>query len=165
MRTTGPMSVKLAAIQLHDVQGDDAVAIERIRDAMTEADRARVDILCFPECFLQGYTLDEAETRSRAMNLASPRFHRVLRVLADHEVTVILGVIEQDAGRWFNTAVVIHRGRLLGRYRKAHLFEANFRPEPNLRCSRQAICSSASTSVTTLGSAMALESSPGKVRA
>lgn len=34
-----------------------------------------------------------------------------------------MGLIEAEAGRLFNTAVVIERGRVIGRYRKAHLLD------------------------------------------
>lgn len=35
-------------------------------------------------------------------------------------------MVEEDAGKYFNTAVVVKNGKLLGRYRKVHLFEQNF---------------------------------------
>jgi len=35
---------------------------------------------------------------------------------------IVMGLIELEAGRLFNTAVVVDRGVLIGRYRKAHLF-------------------------------------------
>jgi predicted amidohydrolase len=31
-------------------------------------------LICFPECFLQGYLTDEACARRVALDLASPRF-------------------------------------------------------------------------------------------
>ena len=34
---------------------------------------------------------------------------------------VVMGLIEVDHGRLFNTAIVVDRGTLVGRYRKAHL--------------------------------------------
>ena len=37
-------------------------------------------------------------------------------------------MIEEDDGKYFNTAIVIQNGRLLGKYRKVHLFEPNFQP-------------------------------------
>ena len=34
---------------------------------------------------------------------------------------IVMGMIEEEDGRLFNTAIVVDRGTLLGRYRKAHL--------------------------------------------
>jgi predicted amidohydrolase len=48
---------------------------------------------------------------------------------------LVFGLIEIDDGRLFNTAVVVHRRELIGRYRKAHLlsrercFDAGCSPE------------------------------------
>jgi predicted amidohydrolase len=36
---------------------------------------------------------------------------------------LVFGLIEVDDGRLFNTAVVVHRRALVGRYRKAHLLD------------------------------------------
>ncbi len=51
----------------------------------------------------------------------------ILDQLADFKAAAILGLIEEDDGGYFNTAVVIQRGNLLGKYRKVHLFEENFK--------------------------------------
>jgi predicted amidohydrolase len=34
---------------------------------------------------------------------------------------IVIGLIEVEEGRLFNTAVVVDRGVLIGRYRKVHL--------------------------------------------
>jgi 5-aminopentanamidase len=77
---------------------------------------------------LQGYTLGNRETEERAFDLVSPQFQRILSTLAGHKVTIILGLIEKDADAFYNTAAVIRQGKLLGTYRKVHLFERNFQP-------------------------------------
>lgn len=122
------MSYKIGAIQAQDIQGDIPAALTVISDAMHEADHQQVDILCFPECFLQGYTLDETETKARAISPDSQAFQDVLARLKKHKVTIILGMIERGSKGIYNTAAVIRQGKLLGTYRKVHLFEQNFRP-------------------------------------
>lgn len=122
------MQHKIAAVQLQDIQDNNPAALEVICKAMNNADSNAVNVLCFPECFLQGYTLDEAETRTRAINLTSNQFNRILDKLSTYKVTIVLGVIEEDADAYFNTAVIIKHGKLLGKYRKVHLFETNFQP-------------------------------------
>ncbi len=122
------MAYEIGAIQLEDIQGDIDAALQAIVQAMKLADAHDIDILCFPECFLQGYTLDNTETAQRALDLTSGEFKLLLRKLAAYQVTIILGLIEKDVGAYYNTAVVIRRGNLLGRYRKVHLLEKNFQP-------------------------------------
>lgn len=122
------MSYKIGTIQAQDIQGDIPAALKVISDAMHEADSQQIDILCFPECFLQGYTLNVAETKARAISTGSQAFQDVLNRLVKHKVTIILGMIERGSKGIYNTAAVIRQGKLLGTYRKVHLFEQNFRP-------------------------------------
>lgn len=122
------MSYKIGAVQAQNIQGDVPASWNVIRRAMDEADHKGVDLLCFPECFLQGYTLDAKETEERAFDLMSPEFKAALGAISKHKVTVVLGVIEKDTDGYYNTAAVIRQGELLGTYRKVHLFERNFQP-------------------------------------
>lgn len=122
------MSVKIAAFQAQDIQGDVPAAMRIISQAMWQADEENVNVLCFPECFLQGYTLDAKETEKRAFDLASPELETALSTIAGYKVSIILGIIEKDADNYYNTAIVIRHGKILGKYRKIHLFERNFQP-------------------------------------
>lgn len=122
------MSWKVGAVQPEDIQNDIPAALTVINDYMKRADEQNTDILCFPECFLQGYTLDIKGTEERALSLHSPQFEEILEQLSSYKATAILGLIEEDCGDYFNTAVVIQQGKLLGKYRKVHLFEENFKP-------------------------------------
>lgn len=119
---------KIAAVQAQDIQGDIKAALRSIHEAMTRADSESIDILCFPECFLQGYTLNGKETKERALDLTSSQFKEILHTLANYKVTIVLGLIEKDAEGFYNTAAVIQQGKLLGTYRKVHLFERNLQP-------------------------------------
>lgn len=121
------MNVNIGAAQLEDIQNDMPAALTVIQTQMKQADDQSVAILCFSECFLQGYTLDKNETKQRALNLQSQQFSEILKLLSAYNVTAILGLIEEDNGDYFNTAVVIRQGELLGKYRKVHLFEENFK--------------------------------------
>lgn len=122
------MSYKIGAVQVQDTQGDISASLRIVHEAMQRADDEDVNILCFPECFLQGYTLDDAETKERALDLHSSQFKEILGTLAKYKVTIILGLIEKEAKGFYNTAAVIQGGKLLGTYRKVHLFEHNFQP-------------------------------------
>jgi predicted amidohydrolase len=94
-----------------------------------EAEAAR--LVCFPECFLQGYFVqDEMQARRHAVDLGSSTFERALKRLANVNPILVFGLIEMDAGQLFNTAVVVDSGRLVGSYRKTHLLdgESMFQP-------------------------------------
>ena len=80
-----------------------------------------VDVLLFPECFLQGYLVDEVHLRRYAMDLSSAQFAAILQRLSGIEQALVFGVIEERDDQYFNTAVVVVRGTLVGAYRKTYL--------------------------------------------
>jgi predicted amidohydrolase len=113
--------MKIAACQLPDVQNDIDHALSLIELSAADAQRHAVDLVCFPECFLQGYDVSAEYVASAAIDLTSQTFERMLRRLERFEPVIVFGLIEKEGGRFYNTAVVIERGTLVTRYRKAHL--------------------------------------------
>ena len=57
------------------------------------------------------------------MDLGSQAFAAVMSRLADAGPMIVMGMIEVQGEALFNTAVVIEKGKLIGRYRKAHLLK------------------------------------------
>jgi len=119
--------MRIGACQTPEVLGDVERAIGIVRDLAESAD---ADLLLFPEAFLQGYLVTEEHVGRHALALGSPEFAAVLGALAGLRPLLVIGVLERDGPRFHNTAVVIDRGRLAGRYRKTHLTpgEAVFTP-------------------------------------
>jgi predicted amidohydrolase len=80
-----------------------------------------VDMLLFPECFLQGYLVQSRHLSRYALDLTATSFHAILDRLSSIRPTLVFGVIEQRGAAYFNTAVVVRHGALQGFYRKTHL--------------------------------------------
>jgi predicted amidohydrolase len=116
-------TVRIAAAQTleyrENVEAALTCALHMIRKA--EAEGAR--LLCFPEGFLQGYLTEYEAARRAAMDLGSQAFAAVMSRLADAGPMIVMGMIEVQDEALFNTAVVIEKGKLIGRYRKAHLLK------------------------------------------
>jgi len=127
---TGPLmtGLRVAACQTPEILGDVEAALTCIEEYAADAPDA--DLLLFPECFLQGYLVEPDHLHRYAIDLRSAEFAVIRHRLARIKAVLVLGVIERDAGRLFNMAVVLDNGRLLGRYRKTHLVpgEALFAP-------------------------------------
>lgn len=66
------------------------------RKVCQEGERAGGSVVCFPECFLQGYVVKEAFARGHAMNLASAAFTQVLQRLADLSPMLVFGLMEEE---------------------------------------------------------------------
>jgi predicted amidohydrolase len=113
--------VRIAAAQTPEFRQDLDAALAWAARTAGEADEAGAALLIFPEGFLQGYLTEEAPARRHALDLKSAAFAAVLGRLANYRAMMVMGLIEEAGGRLYNTAVVIERGRLLGRYRKTHL--------------------------------------------
>jgi predicted amidohydrolase len=117
------MSTKVAACQVPDIRENIDNSLEWIEKFAKQAEDKGVSIVCFPECFLQGYLTDEQSAKKYAVNLASVTFKTILQRLIKYKPTIVFGLIEQENGSLFNTAAVIKDGKLLGKYRKTHLLE------------------------------------------
>ena len=115
--------VKVAACQVPYVQEDINAALACITEFAAKAGAEGIQLLCFPECFLQGYLLEKEKAQLHALDLGSPEFEQVLARLPASGPVLVIGMIETDHGRLFNTAIVVEQGKLLGRYRKTHLLK------------------------------------------
>lgn len=112
---------RIAAAQTPEFREDLDAALAYAAAVIADAQAQGADLLVFPEGYLQGYLTDEEPARRHALDLSSPQFEALLARLPTTGPTIVLGLIEEDAGALFNTAVVIHAGQLIGRYRKTHL--------------------------------------------
>ncbi|HEX8345472.1 MAG TPA: carbon-nitrogen hydrolase family protein [Actinoplanes sp.] len=113
--------MRVGACQTPEILGDVDAAVAVIRACADRADAADVDLLLFPECFLQGYLVTHRHVHSHAFDVASAEVATVLARLADIRQTLIVGMIERWRDRYYNTALVVSGGRVTGRYRKAFL--------------------------------------------
>lgn len=88
--------------------------------------RGRADIVIFPELFTTGYNRELLDHRRLAEPLdASPSLERLATAAAEAEIAVTGTILERVADAVYDTAIVIDRdGRLVGRYRKTHLYPA-----------------------------------------
>lgn len=114
-------TVRIAAAQTIEFREDIEAALNCATDVAARAKAEGGSLLCFPEGFLQGYLTEETPARRNALDLASPAFETVLNRLPKTGPIIVMGLIEVDNGQLFNTAIVVDRGAVIGRYRKAHL--------------------------------------------
>lgn len=114
-------TVRIAAAQTPEFREEPDAALDWAAEIAAQAQDAGAALLCFPEGFLQGYLTDEAAARRHALDLVSPAFGAVLERLPKAGPMIVMGLIEVEDGALFNTAVVVDRGAVIGRYRKTHL--------------------------------------------
>jgi predicted amidohydrolase len=113
--------MRIGACQTPEILADVDAAVRVVRDFAGRTDSAGIDLLLFPECFLQGYLVTDQHVRGQAFEIGSSAFSSVLTRLAGLRQMLVVGMIEQADGRYYNTAVVITGGQVIGRYRKTFL--------------------------------------------
>lgn len=90
-----------------------------------EGEDKNIDLLLFPECFLSGYILDESYRAAYAFDFESEQFAEVLNELKNVKPVLVFGLCEKQAGKLYNSAVVVDKGKIVGVYRKMHLIGSN----------------------------------------
>ena len=119
-------SLNIATVQCLAIQGHPNKVVSLICKTLEQAEAENIDIICFPECYLQGYYHDKESIRKNAISLSSVEFASVLDRLKHYRPTIILGLIEERRGKILNTAVVIEKGKVIGSYNKVHLNETKY---------------------------------------
>lgn len=113
--------MKVAACQLPEIRNDMRRAMVLIEAQTLAAQREGASLICFPECFLQGYTVDPDYVGNVAIELNPPAFDSMLKALKHLEPVIVVGLIEKDGSRFYNAALAIKRGKIVAHYRKTYL--------------------------------------------
>ena len=98
--------------------------LAKVVAGLERADRERVEIVCFPECFLTGYPDTEELARRDAFAVDSSAMMTVLDRTGPFQATCIVGFNELRGPELYNTAAVIQNGHLLGTYSKCTAYQA-----------------------------------------
>src|SRR5262249_39601479 len=115
--------MRIGHCQLVSAPGDFDGNLARVVAGLERADRDRVDIVCFPECFLTGYQDTEAAVRKSAFAADAPQMMKLLDRTRKFAATAIVGYNEVRGKDLYNTAVVLHKGHVLGSYSKCSAYQ------------------------------------------
>ena len=113
--------MKVAAYQAPLLEGGSMEVIERLREQVAVCEAERVEILCCPETVLGGLADYAREPSELAFGVENGAIEKVLAPLTSDTVSTIVGITESsESGALYNTAVIFHRGTVIGRYRKVY---------------------------------------------
>ena len=105
----------------------DVYVADPLRNAASVVDVARplsddgVAVAVFPELALTGYAIEDLFGQDAVLDAVQAALGDIVAASADLLPVLIVGAPLRQGGRLFNTAVVIHRGRVLGVVPKIHL--------------------------------------------
>jgi predicted amidohydrolase len=114
--------MRIGHCQLESRTGDFEANLAKLIRGLERADRDRVEVVSFPECFLTGYPDREQLARQSAFAADSPQMLRLLDRTARFEATFIVGFNEARGHDLYNTAAVVHKGHVLGTYSKCSAY-------------------------------------------
>jgi predicted amidohydrolase len=114
--------MRIGHCQLESKPGDFDANLGKVVQGLERADKDRVEIVCFPECFLTGYMDREEPVRKSAFAVDSPQMMKLLDKTAKFEATFIVGFNESRGKDLYNSAVVVQKGHILGTYSKCSAY-------------------------------------------
>jgi len=114
--------VKIAAVQMDPKITENSGNLDRIMSEMKVAADKGSDLIVFPECALTGYVFASLEEAMPFMEtIPGPSTDKLAACCQELGIHVTVGLLEIDADKCFNAAVLIGPQGLVGKYRKNHL--------------------------------------------
>lgn len=116
--------MRVAVIQMDCVLGEVTPNLDKIEHFAEAAARLDADLAVFPECATTGYFIaDRLEALAEAPD--GPTMRRLAAVARRHHLHLAVGLVIAEGGRVYDAQALIGpTGKVLGLYRKVHLFAA-----------------------------------------
>lgn len=116
--------VRLGVAQIQPIVSKVEENLQRISSVLNKATSNDVEILVLPELANSGYVFNNQEEAWKSSEeIPSGNTSEVLREWSKRNRMVVCGVCERHDENLYNSAVAFGDGKLLGTYRKIHLFD------------------------------------------
>lgn len=113
---------KIAAVQMDCRLGDVAANRDKVLVRIDEAARLGATVVVFPECVLTGYAFNSlAEAMPHGESVHGPSIAAIASACAKSKVFAVIGMLEREAERLFNSCVLLGPNGVVASYRKIHL--------------------------------------------
>lgn len=116
------LKVKIAAVQTDIKLMDIDYNLDNIIKNSTTAAKNGAQLIVFPECTLTGYVYSSREEALPFMEtIPGPCTDKLSSACKKLGVYIVVGLLEKDKHKYYNSAALIGPDGLIGRYRKVHL--------------------------------------------
>jgi len=116
------MGPVVAVAQLPSSLGDVDENLRRLEEAARRAAEQTIDLVVFPECHLTGYMFENAATaRAHALVVDGPEIEAVRRICRSTRIEIVIGFLERDGDRMYNSAALVGPDGVMGVHRKRRL--------------------------------------------
>ena len=120
--------IKIATAQFENRSGDKDYNLGVIRQLAGEAAHAGAQVIAFHECSVTGYTFARHLSREQMLEVSEyipdgPSIRALQEIAAEHNIVVLAGLFEKDAGdKMYKAYVCVDKSGLVAKYRKLHPF-------------------------------------------
>ena len=114
------MTLKIALAQTNFLVGNITANVNNIiKAAIYARDELSADIIVFPELTITGYPAEDLLLRADFIAAANNAVYQLAEQVTG--IALVVGFPEFDGDKLYNSAVVLHQGVMLARYRKQAL--------------------------------------------
>jgi predicted amidohydrolase len=114
--------VKIAAVQMEPKIMQNRLNLDNIKSKIKTAAGSGANLIVFPECALSGYIFTSlAEALPYMETVPGPCTEELATLARKLDVYIIMGLLENDGEKHFNTSILIGPEGFIGKYRKIHL--------------------------------------------
>lgn len=113
--------VRVAACTHHTTLADPAANAESVLRLARDCHDDAVGLAVFPELTLSGYSLEDVVLQDTLLNAVQDAIAAVVAASVDLLPVLVIGAPLRHGNRVYNTALVIHRGAILGVVPKSYL--------------------------------------------
>ena len=117
--------MKIDIVQIAGRDADVAYNLARAQQQIA-ACAPGTDLVVFPETHLTGF-LDAAQCAAHAQPLDGPALRAIAAAARERDVAVVIGLVERDGARFYNTTALVTPDGVALSYRKTHLWVAERR--------------------------------------
>jgi predicted amidohydrolase len=114
--------MRVAAVQMDIKILEKDLNLQNVLQRLEDAARQRANLVVFPECALTGYCFtDFQEAWPLAEVIPGTSSAELARAAKELDCTAVLGLLERENDRIYNSAVVVGPDGILGVHRKVHM--------------------------------------------
>jgi len=114
--------VKIAGLQMAPEILEKEINLVRCLELIELAAKEGARLIVLPECALTGYCFSSLEEALPVTEtVLGPSTERIMATCSELNVYVIVGLLEKDGDKCYNTAVLLGPHGLVGKHRKLHL--------------------------------------------
>ena len=115
-------TTRIAAVQMDPKLGEPRRNLAVMLNRLGEAADLGARLIVFPECALAGYCFDSRdEALAFAEPIPGPSLDRLALACAERDVMLVVGLLERDGDRLYNSCALVGPRGVSASYRKIHL--------------------------------------------